>query len=458
MNDFCPVPEVDKHGEFLQKVVELLFKNVVFTTRQDKVVLWQSPEQLEAQFDFGLKQNGDGQEKLLSLLRSTIKFSVKTGHPYFINQLFSGLDPYGLAGQWLTDSLNASVYTYEVAPVFTLMEKHVMREVCSMVGPDWGDGLFCPGGSFGNGTAMNLARYHKYPDTKAKGTCHLPKLVLFASEECHYSIHKFAAFLGLGEQNVVSVKTDKVGQIIPESLEDKIQQKINDGSIPFMVVATLGTTVRGAFDPIDDIADICKKYDLWLHIDAAWGGGLIFSQKHRSRLNGIERANSLVINPHKLLAVPQQCSILLVRDKGILHKCYSRGAEYLFQKDKHYDRSYDMGDKYLQCGRKCDVFKFWFMWRAKGSTGFANHIDTLMDLAEYFENQINVRPDFMLVSKRQYMNVCFWYLPRYLRGKANILEHSSQLQKVRIYKQIVLALCCIDNGICYIALDSIYIF
>nr|CAI5833275.1 unnamed protein product [Callosobruchus analis] len=110
--------------------------------------------------------------------------------------------------------------------------------------------------------------------------CFVLEDLLFASEECHYSIHKFAAFLGLGEQNVVSVKTDKVGQIIPESLEDKIQQKINDGSIPFMVVATLGTTVRGAFDPIDDIADICKKYDLWLHIDAAWGGGSTTTMFH----------------------------------------------------------------------------------------------------------------------------------------------------------------------------------
>lgn len=123
--------------------------------------------------------------------------------------------------------------------------------------------------------------------------------------------------------------------------------------------------MRGAFDPILDIADICKTYKIHLHIDAAWGGGLIFSQKHRTKLNGIERADTVLINPHKLLAVPQQCSMLLVKNKEILHECFSRGAEYLFQKDKHYDKTYDVGDKYLQCGRKCDVFKFWFMWKAK---------------------------------------------------------------------------------------------
>ncbi|CAH1163888.1 unnamed protein product [Phaedon cochleariae] len=430
MSDFCPVPEVGKHGEFLQKVVDMMFKNIVFTTRQDKVLLWQTPQELENQFDFALKQNGESHEKLMILLKDTIKFSVKTGHPYFINQLFSGLDPYGLAGQWLTDSLNASVYTYEVAPVFSLMERHVMSELGRMVGPGWGDGLFCPGGSFANGVSANLARYRRYPEVKRKGTHHLPKLVILTSEECHYSVHKFAAFIGLGEENVCKIRTDSIGRIIPSDLKHNIEKQMDEGSVPIMVVATLGTTVRGAFDPINEIADICKSHGLWLHIDAAWGGGLIFSQKHRAKLNGIERADSIVINPHKLLAVPQQCSILLVKDPRILYECHSKGAEYLFQKDKHYDREYDLGDKYLQCGRKCDVFKFWFMWRAKGSSGFANHIDTLMDLADYFEEQVNNRPEFMLVSERQYMNVCFWYLPRYLRGRTNILEYALQLQKV----------------------------
>ncbi|KAJ8926035.1 hypothetical protein NQ315_009890 [Exocentrus adspersus] len=430
MSDFRPVPEVEKHGEFLREVVELLFKNVVFTTRRDKVLLWQTPEELEKQFDFGLKQHGDDQEKLINLLRNTIKFSVKTGHPYFINQLFSGLDPYGLAGQWLTDSLNASVYTYDVAPVFTLMETHVLAEICRMIGPEWGDGLFCPGGSYGNGTALHLARFRRYPDIKQKGVGHLPRLVVFASEECHYSVHKYAAFLGIGEDNVVSVRTNEVGEMIVEDLEEKIQDQVDAGAVVIAVVATLGTTVRGAFDPISKIAEVCQRRDVWLHVDAAWGGGLIFSQKHRSKLNGIEKANSLIINPHKLLAVPQQCSLFLVKDKEILHRCFSRGAEYLFQKDKHYDKAYDVGDKYLQCGRKCDVFKFWFMWKAKGSSGFASHIDTLMDLAEYFERQVNNRCDFAMVSERQYMNVCFWYLPRYLRGKGDVLRHSPQLHKV----------------------------
>ncbi|XP_022911873.1 acidic amino acid decarboxylase GADL1-like [Onthophagus taurus] len=430
MVDYKPFPVKEIHGDFLMDVVDILFKHIVFTNKTDKVVLWKSPDNLQNLFDLEVQQNGDGHEKLLSLIKSTIKYSVRTGHPYFINQLFSGLDPYGLAGQWLTDALNASVYTYEVAPVFTLMESCIIKEMCRMIGAGWSDGIFCPGGSTGNGIALNLARYNFCSNIKRMGSFGVSRLVIFASEECHYSIPKFTSFIGIGEDNLIEVPTDELGQMIPKELETLIQKQLQENNTPIAVVATMGTTVRGAFDPINQIASICARYKIWLHVDAAWGGGLIFSQRYRSKLNGIERANSVVINPHKLLAVPQQCSVLLVRDPNILHECHSKEAEYLFQKDKYYDNTFDHGDKYLQCGRKCDVFKFWFMWKAKGTSGFANHVNDLMEIAEYFEEQIHERREFMMASKRQYMNVCFWYLPRYLQGKPDILEYRDQLHKV----------------------------
>ena len=127
----------------------------------------------------------------------------------------------------------------------------------------------------------------------------------------------------------------------------------------------LGTTVLGAFDLLIEIADICQEFDMWLHVDAAWGGGLIFSKKHNVLLRGIQRADSILFNPHKLLAVPQQCSLLLTKHKNIFKEAHSKQAPYLFQKDKFYSRDLDVGDKYLQCGRRPDVLKFWFMWQAK---------------------------------------------------------------------------------------------
>ena len=114
-------------------------------------------------------------------------------------------------------------------------------------------------------------------------------MVIFTSEDSHYSVQKLAAFMGIGSDNVYQIMTDDRGKLIPEHLEKAIIQAKIEGAIPFMVSATAGTTVLGAFDPLNDIADICKKYNLWMHVDAAWGGGALMSEKYRKLLNGIER-------------------------------------------------------------------------------------------------------------------------------------------------------------------------
>lgn len=158
------------HEKFLRDAIENILKFAIFdgTDRCNKVIEWKAPEELEKVLDLKLKFDCDTDEQLLCAIRDIIKYSVKTGHPYFVNQLFSGVDPYALAGQWLTDALNPSVYTYEVSPVFTLMEEIVLEEMRKIVGytDGNGDGIFCPGGSIANGYAISCARYKKTPDVK----------------------------------------------------------------------------------------------------------------------------------------------------------------------------------------------------------------------------------------------------------------------------------------------------
>lgn len=166
---------------FIRACVDEIIKLAVFqgTNRSSKVVEWHEPAELRQLFDFQLREKGESQDKLRELLRETIRFSVKTGHPYFINQLYSGVDPYALVGQWLTDALNPSVYTYEVAPLFTLMEEQVLAEMRRIVGfPNGGqgDGIFCPGGSIANGYAISCARYKYTPESKV--SIHLDPLQL----------------------------------------------------------------------------------------------------------------------------------------------------------------------------------------------------------------------------------------------------------------------------------------
>ena len=164
-----------------------------------------------------------------------------------------------------------------------------------------------------NGYAINIARHWMFPIVKDKGLTAVPRLVVFTSEDAHYSVKKLAAFLGIGANNVYSIKVDSSGKMCVVDLRQQINRCIDEGARPLMVSATAGTTVLGAFDPLRPISDLCKEYEIWLHVDAAWGGGALISRKHRHLLDGIELADSVTWNPHKLLAAPQQCSTLLTR-------------------------------------------------------------------------------------------------------------------------------------------------
>uniref|UniRef100_A0A8C8DUK9 Glutamate decarboxylase 2 n=1 Tax=Oryzias sinensis TaxID=183150 RepID=A0A8C8DUK9_9TELE len=290
-----------------------------------------------------------------------------SAHPRYFNQLSTGLDMVGLAADWLTSTANTNMFTYEVAPVFVLLEYVTLKKMREIIGwPEGrGDGIFSPGGAISNMYAMLLARFKMFPEVKEKGMSSVPRLVAFTSEHSHFSIKKGAAALGIGTESVICIKADECGKMIPADLERRILEAKQKGFVPFFVSATAGTTVYGAFDPLIAISDICKKYNIWMHVDGAWGGSLLMSRRHRWKLDGVERANSVTWNPHKMMSVPLQCSALLVREEGLMQNCNQMHACYLFQQDKQYDLSYDTGDKALQCGRHVDIFKLWLMWRAK---------------------------------------------------------------------------------------------
>ncbi|EPQ02292.1 Glutamate decarboxylase 1, partial [Myotis brandtii] len=387
-----------KNGEeqtvqFLLEVVDILLNYVRKTfDRSTKVLDFHHPHQLlegMEGFNLELSDQPESLEQILVDCRDTLKYGVRTGHPRFFNQLSTGLDIIGLAGEWLTSTANTNMFTYEIAPVFVLMEQITLKKMREIVG--WsnkdGDGIFSPGGAISNMYSIMAARYKYFPEVKTKGMAAVPNLVLFTSEH---------------------------------------------GYVPLYVNATAGTTVYGAFDPIQEIAEICEKYNLWLHVDAAWGGGLLMSRKHRHKLSGIERASSVTWNPHKMMGVLLQCSAILVKEKGILQGCNQMCAGYLFQPDKQYDVSYDTGDKAIQCGRHVDIFKFWLMWKAKGTVGFENQINKCLELAEYLYAKIKNREEFEMVfnGEPEHTNVCFWYIPQSLRSMPDSPERRERLHKV----------------------------
>jgi len=208
------------------------------------------------------------------------------------------------------------VHVYQVSPALTLIEKYTAKRLANLFGfngPHAG-GISQSGGSAGNASSIVIARNTLYPDTKTKGLGNY-RFTLFTSAHGHYSLEKAAQIFGFGSDSIISVPIDHEGKMIPSELDRLINESKQKGETPFYVNATAGTTVLGSFDPFNEIADICEKHELWMHVDGSWGGAVAFNEQlARERLAGVGRANSVVMCAHKMLGVPVSCSFLVGKD------------------------------------------------------------------------------------------------------------------------------------------------
>lgn len=345
-----------------------------------------------------------GDQGVIDALQLYLDNAIKTNQPHFMNQLWSGYSETGALADYLTSIANTSLYTYEVAPVATLIEEKTIEALGKLAGFNTPAGLFVPGSSYANLQALVMAR-HKF-DTQIKQAGQQQPLVIFASEDAHYSLSKAANIMGFGQNNFVKVPCNVDGKMDMGALETSILQAKADGKSPFCVIGTAGTTVRGAIDPLEEIAKICTEYGLWLHVDGATGASLLFSDTHKSLLKGIEKADSLAWSLHKMLGLPMHCAVLLCQDGHHLYESVAvntQDSDYLF----HDDNAHDRGLLSLQCGRRPDVLKIWLDWVKHGTQGLRERVDHIVDLAIYAEEKIKRSPDFDLICPRQSVTVCF---------------------------------------------------
>jgi len=220
--------------------------------------------------------------------------------------------------------------------------------------------------------------------------------------------------IGIGFQNVIKLKTNKNGKMDIDNAYNVIEQLIKENKKPFVLSCTAGTTVFGAFDDFKEISKICKKYDIWMHVDGCWGGAAAFNRESddalSSLVDGIECADSIAFDSHKLLSTGLLCGCLLVRNEEYLFKsCEPPNAKYLFHgKDDEY--SYDIGLKTLQCGRQCDALKLYLSWLYYGKDGLSERVQNGMINANYLCQLIEESDDFILVQQPSFCNVCFWFV------------------------------------------------
>ncbi|AUC84077.1 cysteine synthase [Polaribacter sp. ALD11] len=355
--------------------------------------------------DLSLNNGAMIDDDFKSLLRDVLVSTPKTATNLFFNQLFGGRQSKAILGDLLAVMLNNSMYTYKVAGPQVGIEQEIIRQSCDLIGyGSKSNGTFPTGGSMSNYMALVMGRDAKDPSCRLNGMS--KPMIIYTSKESHYSTAKNASFAGIGRNNIRYIIADSKGSMIPEKLEEQILDDIDKGFIPTYVNATAGTTVLGAFDPIDKIADITEKYKIWLHVDGAYCGSVIFSEKYKHLIKGVERSDSFSYNAHKMLGTPLTCSIILVNDKKQLHDSFSNDADYLYQTDGD---DFNLGKTSFQCGRRNDALKFWTLWKSVGTNGLKEIVEQQFDLANVALEYIRSNPDYTLYSFDNSISICFNY-------------------------------------------------
>lgn len=388
-----------------QMILDLITHQVQPTGKNLCLFHNQPVNELIQYLSISIDDNDITDEELSKIMEQVIHKSVYTNHKFFMNQMFGKQQAIAIVGEVLAVLLNTSMYTYEVSPALTLIEKQCIKQLINKVWhTEEGDGVFTPGSSLANMMAMTLARNERFPKAITQGLFDLPRFSLFASDQVHYSFVKGVMFDGFGKDALVKVKSDQKGRIMLSYLQDAIDTEMQKGRIPLMVIGIAGTTVAGVYDDLEAIADIARQYNLWFHVDGAYGASLLFSKTEKSKLNGIELADSVSWSLHKMMGVPLSCAVLLTRANDILARNFSVDADYLF-----HGNEYDLGQKSLQCGRRADALKLWLAWKFEGDQGFEQRVNQLMKLAMRFARMIRASQQLQLLTLPESPIICFRY-------------------------------------------------
>jgi L-2,4-diaminobutyrate decarboxylase len=342
-----------------------------------------------------------------------LRDAVYFHHPRYLAHLNCPVVIPAVLGEAILSAVNSSLDTWDQSAGGTLIERKLIDWTTARIGlGENADGVFTSGGTQSNLQALLLAREEAKSDSTAK-------LRIFTSEAGHFSVQKSAKLLGLGQDSVVRVPVDHDKRMRTVALARELERCAKDGLIPMAVVATAGTTDFGSIDPLPEIAELCDRYDTWMHVDAAYGCGLLTSLRHRDRIDGIERADSVTVDYHKSFFQPVSSSAVLVRDASTLrHATYH--AEYLNPRRMVTERIPNQVDKSLQTTRRFDALKLWMTLRVMGADGIGELFDEVCELAQQGWRLLAADPRFDVVVQPSLTTLVFRYVPPAVTDPAEI--------------------------------------
>ncbi|WP_326752892.1 lysine decarboxylase DesA [Streptomyces sp. NBC_01635] len=342
-----------------------------------------------------------------------LRDAVYFHHPRYLAHLNCPVVIPAVLGEAVLSAVNSSLDTWDQSAGGTLIERKLIDWTAARIGLGAAaDGVFTSGGTQSNLQALLLAR------EEAK-TRDLAALRILTSEVSHFSVQKSAKLLGLGPDAVVSIPVDHDQRMQTVALARELARCAEDGQVPMAVVATAGSTDFGSIDPLPEIAELCAQYGVWMHVDAAYGCGLLASLKHRDRIDGIEHADSVTVDYHKSFFQPVSSSAVLVRDAATLrHATYH--AEYLNPRRMVTERIPNQVDKSLQTTRRFDALKLWMTLRVMGADGIGRLFDEVCDLARDGWRLLAADPRFDVVVEPSLSTLVFRYVPAAVTDPASI--------------------------------------
>lgn len=390
------------------------------------VLPWVAPEDQLGAWPFEARD-------LPSLLARVVERSNHLHHPRYVGHQVTAPLPAAALCDMASALLNNGSAIYEMGPVSTALERLLVGFFARTLGLAAGaDGFLTSGGSAGNLTALLAARQAKAGfDVWTAGALGGPQLAVLASEQAHYSISRAARIMGLGAKAVITVPVDARYRMRADALVSTKRVADDAGMRVIAVVASAGSTATGAYDPLGPVADFCEAHDLWLHVDGAHGAAAAFSSRHGARLKGIERADSVILDAHKMLLMPALVTAVLFREARRSHSAFAQDASYLFASHEADPPWWDLAARTLECTKTMMSLKLYAALALHGPGFFAEYVDGMFALAQGFADRIEAASDFELPVRPECNIVCFRYRPAGCTGPA--LDHL----QVRIRQKLV---------------------
>ncbi len=354
-------------------------------------------------------------------------------HPDFMAYFNSTSSFPGILAEFLSAAFNVNGMLWKTAPSSAELERVTLNWLKKMIGiPENFWGIIYDTASVSSLHAIAAAR-EQIPNLQIRergmaGRKDIPPLRLYCSEQAHSSIDKAAITLGIGMEGIRKIPVDKDFRMIPEELQRMISEDRQNGCLPFCVVATVGTTSTTSIDPVKEIGEICNRENVWLHVDAAYGGTAAIIPQMEYILEGIELADSIVVNPHKWMFTPIDLSAFYTKKPEILKRAFSLVAEYLkTNEDSETENLMDYG---VQLGRRFRSLKLWFVIRYFGVDGIINILRDHIRLAKLFAEWIDAYPKFERIAPVNFGVVCFRFHPPDLNDEGQLNELNEKLLKV----------------------------